>query len=175
MKRNKLAQKKRNRPIAISDIAIAKVPRTNIFGFSNDQNLFIQEMHKELLRRAKELCQKSNSNSMEVVIILDTHTWDNWVIEGKQDNVVEINDNPEAKMILETATKNSLMLLHNHPSTGSFSARDLITFCNNDSIFIMTAVGNDGSVYLLKKELRFDPSQLLLSYGELAEKYKAMG
>ena len=172
---NVIAQKKRNRPIAITDIAIEKIPRTHFFGFTNEQNLFIQEKHKELLKHAKDLCEKHKSNSMEVVIIIDTHTWEDWIIEGKNDYIVEIDDNPEAKTVLDTNTKNSLMLLHNHPSTGTFSAVDLRAFCNNDSVYIMTAVGNDGSVYVLQKDIGFNPSRLLLEYGKLAEEYKAQG
>ena len=67
------------------------------------------------------------------------------------------------------------MLLHNHPSTGTFSARDLRTFCNNDSIYIMTAVGNDGSIYILRKDAGFNASEVLLEYGKLAEHYKEKG
>ncbi|WP_035796656.1 hypothetical protein [Butyrivibrio sp. MB2005] len=175
MQRSIIAQKKRNRPIAITDVAINKVPQTHIFGFSNEQNMFIQEMHKEVLRKAKDLCKENNSKSMEVVILLDTHTWDSWIVEGKKDNIVDIKDNPEAKTILDTSTKNSLILLHNHPSTGTFSAKDLRTFCNNDSLYIMTVVGNDGSVYVLVKDVGFDPSGVLIEYGKLAEQYKAQG
>lgn len=170
-----VAQKKRSRPIAITDIAISKVPRTQIFGFTNEQNAFIQEQHKEVLRIARELCKRNNSNGMEAVILLDTHTWDSWVIEGKRDRLVDINDNPKAKEILDTSPKNSLILLHNHPSTGTFSARDLRTFCNNDSIYIMTAVGNDGSIYILRKDVDFNAGEVLLEYGKLAEHYKNKG
>lgn len=170
-----VAQKKRNRPIAITDVAISKVPRTQIFGFTNEQNMYIQEMHREVLRVAKDLCKKNKSNSMEAVILLDTHTWDSWIVEGKKDSIVDIKDNPVAKEILDTSTKNSLILLHNHPSTGTFSARDLRTFCNNDSLYIMTAVGNDGSVYVLRKDIGFDPSKVLVEYGKLAEQFKKQG
>lgn len=43
------AQKKRNRPIAITDIAILKVPRVHIFGFKEDEDIFIQKMHQKKL------------------------------------------------------------------------------------------------------------------------------
>ncbi|SFC42294.1 hypothetical protein [Butyrivibrio sp. YAB3001] len=175
MQESIVAQKKRNRPIAITDVAIEKVPRTHIFGFTNEQNQFIQEMHREVLRVAKELCEKYKSNSMEAVILLDSHTWDSWIIKGKKDRIVDIKNNPKAKEVLDTSTKNSLLLLHNHPSTGTFSARDLRTFCNNDSLYIMTVVGNDGSVYVLMKNVGFDPSAVLEEYGRLAEQFEKQG
>ncbi len=50
--------------------------------------------------------------------------------------------------------------------------QDLKTFCNTDSLYIATVVGNDGSVYVLRKEMNFDTEKFLLEYGKLAEKYK---
>ena len=61
----KFAQKKRNRAIDITDVAITKVPKTHILGFNNEQNLYIQELHKELLSRAQELNKEKNTNLTE--------------------------------------------------------------------------------------------------------------
>ena len=36
-------QKKRNRPIKITDIAISKVPKIELSEFSEKENLFVQE------------------------------------------------------------------------------------------------------------------------------------
>jgi len=164
-------QKKRNRPIAITPIAILKVPCTHIFGFSPEQNRYIQEKHRQVLRSAARLNAKYKSNSMEVVLLINTHTWEEWVVEGKEERVVYMNDNLAANQAMDTSPKNSLMLLHNHPGTGTFSAEDIKTFCNTDSLYIITVVGNDGTIYLLKKENNFDSEKLLLAYGNLAEKY----
>ncbi len=167
-----LSQKRRNRAIAITDIAIKKVPRTQLFGFSDEQNAFIQEQHKELLKIAKELCKKYNNNTMEVAILIDINKWDTWVVEGKEERKVSMKDNPEANQYMQTASKNSCMLMHNHPSTGTFSGEDFKTFCNTESLYFITVVGNDGSIYVLMKNYNFNSEYALKKYGEFAEKYK---
>ena len=47
-------QKKRNRPIKITDIAISKVPKIELSEFSEKENLFVQEQHKRILSISKE-------------------------------------------------------------------------------------------------------------------------
>ena len=170
----KFAQKNRKRAIGITDIAIKKVPKTRIYGFNSEQNLYIQDLHKELLQRAQRLNLENDTNLMEVGILLDIHTWDYWVIEGKNACAVNIKDSIEAFYALTNARKNQLLMMHNHPSTGTFSGEDFKTFCNNDSLYIMTVVGNDASVYILIKTKEFDKS-VLMEYAKLARKYYEMG
>lgn len=43
-------QKKRSRAINITDVAIDKIPITNIFGFNSEQNKYIQNLHKSILK-----------------------------------------------------------------------------------------------------------------------------
>lgn len=168
------AQKNRKRAIGITDIAIAKVPKTRMQGFNNEQNLYIQELHKELLQKAQRLNIENDTNLMEVGILLDIHTWDYWVIEGKKACAVNIKDSMEAFYALTNARKNQLLMMHNHPSTGTFSGEDFKTFCNNDSLYIMTVIGNDASVYVLVKTKDFD-KRVLVEYAKLAQKYYEMG
>ena len=145
------AQKNRNRAIGVTDVAITKVPKTHIFGFSNEQNSYIQKLHKELLSRVQKLNTLYHTNRMEVGILLDIHTWDYWVIDGKKECAVDFKDSLEAFMVLTSARKNQLMMMHNHPSTGTFSGDDFKTFCNNDSIYVMTVIGNDGNEIYFEK------------------------
>lgn len=106
------AQKRRNRAIGITDVAITKVPKTNIFGFSNEQNLYIQKLHKELLCRVQKLNDLYHTNRMEVGILLDIHTWDYWVIDGKKECAVDFKDSFEVFQVLTSARKNQLMMMH---------------------------------------------------------------
>ena len=168
------AQKNRKRAIAITDIAIDKIPRTHIFGFSDEQNRFIQNLHKELLREAQKLNEEKNTHLMEVGILLDIHSWDYWVIKGTKNYTISIKDSIEAFYMLTNARKNQLMMMHNHPSTGNFSGEDFKTFCNNDAMYIMTVVGNDSTVYLLKKTKDFN-KRVLVEYAKLAKKYYDIG
>lgn len=160
-------QKKRNRPIAITDIAISKVAKIELSEFTEEENLFIQEQHKRLLSISKE-----ENHSAEVGILVDIIKWDTWVILGDA-NKIETKDNPKAREAMETSRKNTMMFLHNHPSTGTFSGTDFKTFCLNDSLYVMTVVGNDGCVRALTKLAGFDSGEALSYYSMLAtEKYK---
>ena len=92
------AQKKRNRPIAITDIAIFKVPRAHINGFQEDEDVFIQKMHQKLLTMSKEL-----NDSKEVGIMIDIIEWQTWPILGDA-NEVETKRNPDAYIALKSYT-----------------------------------------------------------------------
>ncbi len=48
-------QKKRNRPIKITDVAVSKVARANLPNFSDEEDIFIQEQHKRLLVISKAM------------------------------------------------------------------------------------------------------------------------
>lgn len=164
-------QKKRDRPIAITDIAISKVPRTKFNGFSNKHNEFIQEKHKELLTLAKKLNQSFRTNLMEVGILIDIHSWEYWIINGKEPREVKMEDNMLAYAKLKRSYKNQLMFMHNHPSTGTFSGVDLFTFCKYDSLYIITAIGNDGCVYSLTKKNTFEKDRVTSEYTRLIKLY----
>ena len=138
---NDFVQKNRNRAIQITDIAVAKVPRTHISGFDNEQNRHIQELHQLTLREAQELNHMCNTNDMEVGILVDIHSWEYWVIKGKNPREVEIKNNLEAYGRLIGGYRNQLMFIHNHPSTGTFSGEDFKMFCYHSSLYMMTVVG----------------------------------
>ena len=158
-------QKRRNRPIIITDVAISKVPMIRFHGFSEEENIFIQQQHMRLLQKAKD-----DNNSCEVGILVDIIKWDTWLIIGEANNI-EMKTNPEAYRAMMTQGRNTMMFMHNHPSTGTFSGTDFKTFCNNETLYIMTVVGNDGNVRVLTKLNEFNSSDALLYYYELVKKY----
>ena len=160
-------QKRRNRPIKITQIAIDKVPLAHIDGFTEEEDLFIQNMHKRLLLTSMKL-----NDSNEVGIMVDIIEWMTWTILGDS-NEVETRKNPDAYIALKGNRKNTLIFIHNHPSTGTFSGVDFKTFCSNESLYAMTVVGNDGSVYTLVKSPTFNSHDALSYYHDLAmDKYK---
>lgn len=163
-------QKKRNRPIKITDIAISKVPKMELSGFSKKENIFMQEQHKRLLSISKE-----ENYSKEVGILVDIINWDTWVILGEA-NEIETRSNPGAYKAMKGSMKNTMLFMHNHPSTGTFSGTDFKTFCLNDSLYIMTVVGNDGNdgnVRTLTKLNGFNSGEALAYYSRLAtQKFK---
>jgi len=162
-------QKVRNRPIQITDVAIEKVRKTQIFGFRPDENEIIQEQHKRLLSISKNM-----NNSEEVAIIIDIIHWKTEVIIGKL-NHIALKSNPDAYRMIKQSAKNTILAMHNHPSTSTFSGVDFKTFCDNKSIFVMTIVGNDGSVQVMGKQYNFDGDLAKLKYGNIADQYKNKG
>ncbi len=151
-------QKKRNKFFKITPIAIKNVRCVHFDGFSQEQLKFIQEQHKRLLTIAMV-----ENDSKEVGILIDIHSWETWVIHGSV-NCVDIRDNKSANERLTEGRKNTLLFMHNHPSTGTFSEEDFKTFCLNDSLYIITAIGNDGSIKSLTKLERFDANNAFLEY-----------
>lgn len=64
--------------------------------------------------------------------------------------------------------------MHNHPSTGIFSGADLKYFCNHDTLYIITAIGNNGIIYSLIKTSKFD-IKILAEYERLALEFHKKG
>lgn len=162
-------QKVRNRPIKITDVAIEKVRKTQIFGFRSHENEIIQNQHKRLLSISKNM-----NNSEEVAIVIDIIHWRTEVVIGKGNRVI-IENNPNANEMLLSSVKNTILVMHNHPSTSTFSGEDFKTFCDNESIFVMTIVGNDGSVQVMEKQYNFDGVSAEIKYINIADQYKSKG
>ncbi len=162
-------QKQRNRFIQITDIAISKIRRTKIFGFTNEENDYIQKQHKRLLSISKDM-----NNSGEVAILVDIIHWETEVIIGEA-NRVDISSNAKAHMMMLSYPKNTILVMHNHPSTSTFSGADFKMFCDNASIFVMTIVGNDGSIQIMEKNTAFNGQAEKMNYHNLALQYKNEG
>ncbi|WP_418668403.1 hypothetical protein [Allofournierella sp.] len=48
------------------------------------------------------------------------------------------------------------ILAHNHPNGGTFSVGDINQLLSRENLRVLTAVGNDGTVYALEKGVDFD-------------------
>ena len=168
---NDFKQKKRTRAIQITDIAINKIPRADIYGFSVEQNMYIQSLCKSVLIEAQKLNAMHNTNEMEVGMLVDIHSWESFLIKGTRPREVEIKNNAEAYKQLMGGYKNQLMFIHNHPSTGTFSGEDFKMFCYHSSLYIMTVVGNDSSMYMLTKTTEFNVEKAMTDYMKLAMQY----
>ncbi len=142
--------KTRDKKIEITDIAISKANPPLIPDFSDEQNARFKELHQELLRLAKE-----RNDSNEVAFLFDPKTMS---YEKKFGRVSSVNifENPLARDMDRKALAGELYLLHNHPSTKSFSYSDIGTFLACDSLGGMTVVTNAGVVYAICKTSRYD-------------------
>lgn len=168
---NEFKQKKRRRAYQITDVAVDKIPKSRIVGFSEEQNSYIQKLHKIVLKEAQKLNSTHDTNEMEVGMLVDIHSWEYWLIEGNRPREVEVKNSIEAYKKLINGYKNQLMFMHNHPSTGTFSGEDFKMFCYHSSLYVMSVVGNDSSIYLLIKTPEFDAERALSDYFQLATRY----
>ncbi len=157
------AQQTRSTKQIISDEIIDKVRFVSIDEFDEEELLLIQQLHKKLLKHSKE---KNDNN--EVGILVDLSDWSDILIEGDE-NSISMRRNPDAKMKMEYAPKNSLLFLHNHPRNTCFSEIDLSSFLTADPIYMMSVIGNNGRQYFLIKTETFDKGYALEYYDELFE------
>lgn len=141
-----LRQKNRGQKVAITDIAIQKVPLVAPNGADHQTAFFIQETHKELLRFA----QKQN-DSNEVACLLDLTTGEKLdFVKGDQISV-DIERDAASYHWLRISPEKSLMLCHNHPGQSYFSDSDLVLFLEHGAIGTLSIVTNQGKVWTISK------------------------
>ena len=141
-----LRQKNRGQKVAITDIAIQKVPLVAPNGADHQTAFFIQETHKELLRFA----QKQN-DSNEVACLLDLTTGEKLdFVKGDQISV-DIEGDAASYHWLRHSPEKSLMLCHNHPGQSYFSDSDLVLFLEHGAIGTLSIVTNQGKVWTISK------------------------
>ena len=151
--------KKRDHKIFITKQAIEKVDCVQPSDFTSSQALAMRQKHKELLEIAKT---KNNSN--EVLFIEDLQFSSEVQVMGSE-FVVSPGKSPFAVSVLINADRQSLIYLHNHPSTNSFSVGDIDTFVCERAIKVMSVVTNQGEVYVLNKtdKYSFEGTRALLN------------
>lgn len=141
-----LRQKNRGQKVAITDIAIQKVPLVAPNGADHQTAFFIQETHKELLWFA----QKQN-DSNEVACLLDLTTGEKLdFVKGDQISV-DIERDAASYHWLRNSPEKSLMLCHNHPGQSYFSDSDLVLFLEHGAIGTLSIVTNQGKVWTISK------------------------
>lgn len=74
---------------------------------------------------------------------------------------------------LDKASPNSIISIHNHPSSSSFSDADLSVLSRYKSISYLTVVGHDGTKYIVKvgKGLRPTRREISIAWKEAHDKY----
>lgn len=143
--------------IPITEEAIQRVPLVRPDGWTVEQAEQLQEAHRELLRAVMDKPVGTEAGAVYSPVMK--------LIERRIGEVhhVDMPQCPETHI-----------LIHNHPSGLTFSLKDIESFGKRFETETLTAVGNDGAVYLLKKLEQYNPvgfSRAL--FVELAELNKA--
>lgn len=124
----------------ITDSAIDSVPCVSVPGFTDEQNLQFQNLHKELLRTAR----KDNS-CFETAFIVSNDLGRKQVVFGTETEI----------FIPPLSTGLNSWILHNHPRNSSFSIEDLaaLTMPGYSGI---TIAKNNGGIEMLTKSTGCD-------------------
>ena len=126
--------------IPITEEAIQRVPLVRPDGWTEEQAAKLQEAHRELLRSVMGKPAGTEAGAV--------YTRDMQLIEQRSGAAYEISlphyDKPH-------------IFVHNHPSGLTFSMADIENFGKRFDLEMMTAIGNNGEVYLLQKTEAYDP------------------
>ena len=136
---------------------IEKIPKVKLF-HDNEMDMKLYNHHKDLLNIAMK---KNNSKEVGFFWTLND-LYEVFVVKGTQRSI-SLSDEMLRNWI-KIAPKNSIVVMHNHPRNGMFSGADLKSFADYVSIYAMTAVCNDGTIYSIHKTEAFDPIALMVYY-----------
>ena len=161
--------KEREKKTLITDTAVNKVGKAEIPGFSDEQNLRLQQLHRDLLRTAKD-----ENGSNEVLKIWNVFT-DEVVDTLGSENRVDLSGNPDAVALVRQAYFSEVAYLHNHPSTGGFSYTDIKTFIKTHQIKLMSVVTNQGEVYAYVKSENYSDYEAIKVFNSLVKKHGGAG
>ena len=143
---------------AITDNAIENVPKVQINGFTDEQNTFIHEQHKDLLKYARD-----NNNHKEVAFVFRDGLIDREAFLGS-DAVLNFGSGLIGK-------GNNLFIMHNHPRNSNFSKTDIDEFINNNSIKTLSIVKNNGGVTAITKTEIYDFKSAFIAKERHIKKY----
>lgn len=136
----------------ITDSAIERVPSVGISGYSEEQCLFIQQQHKELLKYSRD-----NNENKEVAFVFDGELGNRKEFLGTEDDLDFKNE----------LYGSNLLIMHNHPRNSSFSTTDIIFFCDNINVKTLTIAKNNGNVEYITKDGNYNNDILKLEYSRL--------
>lgn len=149
---------------------IELIPKVKLFS-DKEMNEKLYQHHKRLLN----ISMKKNS-SHEVGFFWNLNNLEEmFIIKGNQKSISLSDD--ILRNWIKTAPKYSIVVMHNHPRNGLFSGADLKSFVDYVSIYAMTAVCNDGTIYSITKTAEFDPIALMMYYNrglEMGGEYSGM-
>ena len=142
---------------------IGLIPKVELFS-DKEMNERLYQHHKKLLNMSM-----TKNSSYEVGFFWNLNNLEEvFIIKGNQKSISLSDD--ILRNWIKTAPKYSIVVMHNHPRNGLFSGADLKSFVDYVSIYAMTAVCNDGTIYTINKTAEFDPIALMMYYNIGLEK-----
>lgn len=156
--------KRRDRKIYITDVAIDKVPLIEYKGFTEIQNKIMQALAQEVLTVSKDI-----NESNEVAITCDLGVQDpleNYGIALGTEHEVNVLADTLSNHILVSRKSVAVVILHNHPSSQTFSLQDIQFFIEFPMIEVIVVVSNQGTVHYLKRDKGYNVKQAIKLFKE---------
>ncbi len=159
--------KRRDRKIYITDIAIDKVPFIQYDGFTDEQNKIMQELAKDVLLLSKE---KNDSNEVAITCDLGAENpLGSFGISLGTEHEVDILADTLSNHIIVSRKSVAVVILHNHPSTQTFSLQDIHFFILHPVIQVIVVVSNQGTVHYLKRDIEYEYNRAFELFRECIE------
>ena len=156
--------KRRNKKVYITDIAINKVPYIAYRGFDKDKCTIMQELAKNVL-----LLSKEENDSNEVAITCDLgieNPLEQFGIALGSEHEVDILADTLSNHIIVSQKSVAVVVLHNHPSTQTFSLQDIQFFLQYPMLEVIVVVSNQGTVHYMMREEEYDYKMAFLLFRE---------
>lgn len=159
--------KSRDKKVEITDIAISKVPFVKYHNFDENRNYIMQELAKDVLRLSKE---ENNSNEVAITCDLgcDNPLEEFGVVLGTE-HEVDILADTFSNHIIVSQKSVAVVVLHNHPSTQTFSLQDIQFFLEYPMLEVIVVVSNQGTVHYLMRDEEYDYKNAFLLFKKCIE------
>lgn len=168
--KKKLNAKKRNKKVEITDVAIRKVAYVRYKNFTDEQNDIMHELAKDVLLLSQ---QYNNSNEVAITcdICADTPLESYGVCYGDEHSV-DICSDTLSNHIISSNGEMTVVVMHNHPSTQTFSLEDIFFFLSYATVRVIVVVSNQGTVHYLYKDSSYDHSNAFVLFRECTNQIK---
>ncbi len=142
---NGIMNEKKSFRIPITDESIENVQFIQPEGFTIEDAILLKKAHQELLKEARKYPLGTECG---MLLDLDMEQFDDiGIIVGKTDG------------LSLPRYSEPYIALHNHSSGETFSVADVIGLAELDNMYSLTAVGNNGKVYLISKTILFNKEE----------------
>lgn len=158
---------KRDKKVYITDIAISKVPLVQYKGFTDNQNRVMQRLAQEVLTVSKK---ENDSNKVAITCDLGAdNPLEVYGISFGTEHEVDVRADTLSNHILVSQKSVVVVVLHNHPSTQTFSIQDIRFFLEFPVLEVMVVVSNQGAVHYLRREESYDLKKAVALFNECVE------
>lgn len=134
----------------VTEDAIQSVPKIVPQGWSEQRAIALQEAHKDLLRFVKGRPIETEAGAI--------YSPNMHLIKRVMGEPYQVRMPPY---------DGEHILIHNHPSGMVFSAADIRKFINNVDMSVLTAVGNNGSVFVIQRAQDYLGAEFVKAFAKI--------